>query len=117
MTLSIPLYTDYKSPYAYLVKDLAYALEDSRDIEIDWRPYTLDIPDYLGSAEVDAEGKATVVTGMTRLVEGELETLGLVLDAAGQPGLLVEGWYRRWVVTPDGEDSGSVSIDFCDCAC
>jgi 2-hydroxychromene-2-carboxylate isomerase len=56
MTVTLTLYSDYKSPYAYLVKDLAYELEDSRDVEIDWLPYTLDIPDYLGSARVDAQG-------------------------------------------------------------
>jgi 2-hydroxychromene-2-carboxylate isomerase len=56
MTVALTLYSDYKSPYAYLVKDLAYELEDSRDVAIDWRPYTLDIPDYLGSAKVDAQG-------------------------------------------------------------
>ena len=56
MTITITLYTDYKSPYAFLAKDLAYILEDQRNIKIDWLPYTLDIPDYLGSAQVDENG-------------------------------------------------------------
>jgi 2-hydroxychromene-2-carboxylate isomerase len=52
----VKLYSDYKSPYAYLAKDLAYALERDTGIAFDWLPYTLDIPSYLGSAKVDAEG-------------------------------------------------------------
>ena len=53
---TIKLYSDYKSPYAYLAKDLAYALERETGALIDWLPYTLDIPAYLGSAKVDAHG-------------------------------------------------------------
>ncbi|MEZ5726727.1 MAG: ATP-binding cassette domain-containing protein [Burkholderiaceae bacterium] len=53
---TIRVYTDYKSPYAYLAKDLAYALERDTGVMLDWLPYTLDIPAYLGSAKVDASG-------------------------------------------------------------
>ena len=44
------VYTDYKSPYAYLAKDLVYGLEDELAIRVHWLPYALDIPAYLGSA-------------------------------------------------------------------
>ena len=54
---SLALYIDYKSPYAYLAKDPAYRLAEETGIEIDWLPYILDIPAYLGSARVDAEGR------------------------------------------------------------
>ena len=53
---TIKLYSDYKSPYAYLAKDLAYELERDTGVRVDWLPYTLDIPAYLGSAKVDAHG-------------------------------------------------------------
>jgi 2-hydroxychromene-2-carboxylate isomerase len=53
----VTVYSDYKSPYAYLAKDLAYALEDEVGCRIEWLPYTLDIPSFLGSAEVDADGQ------------------------------------------------------------
>jgi 2-hydroxychromene-2-carboxylate isomerase len=49
--LTITLYTDYKSPYAYIAKAGAYALEQDFDVALDWLPYTLDIPSYLGSVE------------------------------------------------------------------
>ena len=51
------VYIDYKSPYAYLAKDPTYAIEDQLGIEIDWRPFTLDIPSYLGSARLDEQGR------------------------------------------------------------
>ena len=51
------VYIDFKSPYAYLAKDPAYSIEDELGIEIDWRPLTLDIPSYLGSARLDTQGK------------------------------------------------------------
>ena len=53
---TIKVYTDYKSPYAYLAKDFAYELERDTGARLDWLPYTLDIPAYLGSARVDANG-------------------------------------------------------------
>jgi 2-hydroxychromene-2-carboxylate isomerase len=53
---SIVAYTDYKSPYAYLAKDLIYELERDFPVRIDWLPYTLDIPSFLGSARLDERG-------------------------------------------------------------
>jgi 2-hydroxychromene-2-carboxylate isomerase len=56
---SAPLivYIDYKSPYAYLAIALTCAMADELGIAIDWRPFTLDIPSYLGSARLNKEGK------------------------------------------------------------
>ncbi len=54
---TVTVYSDYKSPYAYLAKDLAYALEAEFPGRLEWLPYVLDIPSYLGSAELDAEGR------------------------------------------------------------
>jgi 2-hydroxychromene-2-carboxylate isomerase len=34
-------------------------MAEQAGVEIDWRPFTLDIPSYLGSARLDKEGKAT----------------------------------------------------------
>ena len=56
---SAPLivYLDYKSPYAYLAIAPTYALAEALGIEIDWRPFTLDIPSYLGSAKLNHRGQ------------------------------------------------------------
>src|ERR1700735_1482304 len=53
---TIVVYTDYKSPYAYLAKDPTYELERDFPIRLEWRPYILDIPSYLGSARVNEAG-------------------------------------------------------------
>ena len=54
---TIAVYSDYKSPYAFLAKDLIYRLEAECEVRLDWLPYTLDIPSYLGSARVDERGE------------------------------------------------------------
>jgi len=53
---TIELYIDHKSPYAYLAIEPAWALERDFDVTLDWLPYTLDIADFLGSAEVGDNG-------------------------------------------------------------
>ena len=53
----VTVYIDFKSPYAYLAKDLAYDLERDFPIRVDWQPYLLDIPSFLGSAKLGPDGK------------------------------------------------------------
>ncbi|MDA1076430.1 MAG: DsbA family protein [Proteobacteria bacterium] len=55
--LPLICYIDYKSPYAFVAKDPTYALADSLGIQVDWRPITLDIPSYLGSAKLDKQDR------------------------------------------------------------
>jgi len=50
----VRIYTDYKSPYAFLAKDRVYALARDTGVTVDWRPYVLDIPQFLGSAVLAA---------------------------------------------------------------
>jgi 2-hydroxychromene-2-carboxylate isomerase len=54
--LKITVYTDYKSPYAYLANGPIFQLAEEMSVALVWRPYVLDIPKYLGSALVDAAG-------------------------------------------------------------
>jgi hypothetical protein len=54
---TVTTYIDYKSPYAYLAKDLVYELEREFPVRVDWLPYVLDIPSFLGSARVDDSGR------------------------------------------------------------
>jgi 2-hydroxychromene-2-carboxylate isomerase len=48
------VYVDIKSPYAFVAIKPTLAMADSLGIDIDWRPLTLDIPSYLGSAKKKA---------------------------------------------------------------
>jgi 2-hydroxychromene-2-carboxylate isomerase len=49
--VTVTLWSDYVSPYAFVAKAGAYALEADYDIVLLWRPYTLDIASYMGSVE------------------------------------------------------------------
>jgi len=44
------VYTDIKSPYAFVAVRPTLELESRLGVHFDWRPITLDIPSYLGSA-------------------------------------------------------------------
>jgi len=51
------VYVDIKSPYAFIAKDPTRDLARALSVSIDWRPLTLDIPSYLGSARLDNTGR------------------------------------------------------------
>ena len=51
------VYVAIKSPYAFVAKDPTRRLAEALNIRVDWRPLTLDIPSYLGSARLDDKGK------------------------------------------------------------
>jgi 2-hydroxychromene-2-carboxylate isomerase len=53
----LAVYIDLKSPYAWISVDPTRAMAREADVEIDWRPFTLDIPSYLGSAKLAGDGK------------------------------------------------------------
>ena len=55
-TQGVSIYIDFKSPYAYLAKDPAEALARDLGATLDWLPYILDIPSFLGSARLDKQG-------------------------------------------------------------
>jgi 2-hydroxychromene-2-carboxylate isomerase len=44
------VYVDIKSPYAFVALEPTFALEQRLGYSFDWRPLTLDIPSYAGSA-------------------------------------------------------------------
>ena len=51
------VYVDFKSPYAFVAVRPTREHAAELGIAIDWRPLTLDIPSYLGSARLDEQGK------------------------------------------------------------
>ena len=96
---TITVYTDYKSPYAYLAKDLAYELERDFPVRLDWRPYILDIPSYLGSARVDAAGN---VLEQSRNAHQWRRVRYSYMDCrrqARQRGLTIRGTQKIWDLT------------------
>lgn len=53
----LAVYIDLKSPYVYLALDPTRAMAAALGVAVDWRPFTLDIPSYLGSAKLDRGGR------------------------------------------------------------
>lgn len=57
MPAALTVYIDFKSPYAFLAIEPTRHLAQALGIEVDWRPFVLDIPSYLGSARLDTSGR------------------------------------------------------------
>lgn len=57
MAAPLTVYIDFKSPYAFLAVEPTRQLALELGIDVDWRPFVLDIPSYLGSARLDASGR------------------------------------------------------------
>src|SRR5262249_30149096 len=47
----VRIYTDYKSPYAFVANKRLFELEEKYGVELEWRPYTLRIPEFMGTVE------------------------------------------------------------------
>ena len=56
-TPRLTIYIDVKSPYAFVALMPTLELERDLGLLFDWKPLTLDIPSYLGSARKDDSGK------------------------------------------------------------
>src|SRR6202022_3041389 len=96
MTHNVALYIDYKRPDAYLAKDPAYELEREFGIQFTWLPYTLNIPDFLGTVEgrndhqwrrirysyADAprlaDGRGLTVRGPQKIFDSSIAAIGML---------------------------------------
>jgi 2-hydroxychromene-2-carboxylate isomerase len=47
----VRIYTDYKSPYAFIANAALFDLEQSEGVELEWLPYTLRIAEFMGTVE------------------------------------------------------------------
>jgi 2-hydroxychromene-2-carboxylate isomerase len=47
----VRIYTDYKSPYAFVANKRLFELEEKHGVELEWRPYTLRIAEFMGTVE------------------------------------------------------------------
>ncbi|MDO9442545.1 MAG: DsbA family protein [Beijerinckiaceae bacterium] len=47
----VRVYTDYKSPYAYVANKPLFQLEQRYGVTLEWRPYTLRVAEFMGSVE------------------------------------------------------------------
>ena len=90
------VYIDYKSPYAFVAKDLTYALSEQLGVAFDWRPLTLDIPSYLGSAKLNKVGKVVESTRSASQWSGVKYAYADARRYAAQQGYALRGTEKIW---------------------
>jgi 2-hydroxychromene-2-carboxylate isomerase len=97
----VRVYTDYKSPYAFVANRALFDLERSHDVELEWLPYTLRIAEYLGSVEDRsahdwrkvryaykdarrfANKQGLILKGPRRIYDGTLSSAGMLFAQRG----------------------------------
>ncbi len=90
------IYIDIKSPYAFVAIRPTLALEAELGLQFDWRPLTLDIPSYLGSAE-KKKGKVVASKGRSQRTWNAIRYS--YRDArryAERQGLILKGTEKIW---------------------
>ena len=50
-TPRVRVYTDYKSPYAFVANKRLFSLEATQGVELEWLPYTLRVAEFMGTVE------------------------------------------------------------------
>ena len=84
-------YFDYKSPYAYLAQEATLRLQAELDATIEWLPYTLDIPSFLGAAELDDSGRDVLQTRSAHQWRRVRYTYADCRREANRRGLILRG--------------------------
>jgi 2-hydroxychromene-2-carboxylate isomerase len=110
MSETLTVYIDYKSPYAYLAMEPTRALAREFSLRITWRPYSLQIQDYLGEIDtrnphqwrrvkysyMDARRMANerglIVLGPQKLFDSTVSHVGMLY--AGDDGAEVQDRYH-----------------------
>lgn len=101
MKKRVRVYTDYKSPYAFVANKALFELERRYDVELEWLPYTLRIAEYLGSVEDRsphdwrkvryaykdarrfANEQGLILKGPRRIYDGTLASAGMLFARRG----------------------------------
>ncbi len=47
----VRVYTDYKSPYAFVANKRLFELEEQHGVELEWLPYTLRVAEFMGTVD------------------------------------------------------------------
>jgi 2-hydroxychromene-2-carboxylate isomerase len=94
---SLTVYVDLKSPYAYLAIAPTRELCAARGVAIDWLPYVLDIPSYLGSARVDAATGEVIESERSEAQWRKVKYAYMdVRRQANRAGLVIRGTQKIW---------------------
>jgi len=94
-TSPLIVYVDVKSPYAFVAIQPTLTLERELGIEFDWRPLTLDIPSYLGSAR-KKDGKVVESTRSPAQWSGVKYAYRDARRYAERQGHILKGTEKIW---------------------
>ena len=90
------VYLDVKSPYAFVSVKPTLALERELELQFDWRPYTLDIPSYLGSAR-KKNGAVVESSGRSRAIWNAIRYAYMVARRYAElQGYTLKGTEKIW---------------------
>lgn len=90
------VYIDFKSPYAYLAIEPTRELGRQLGVQLDWRPFVLDIPSYLGSARLGADGSVVEQQRSAEQWSGVKYAYYDCRRYAGLAGLTIRGTEKIW---------------------
>ncbi len=94
---TLTTYIDVKSPYAYLALAPVRALCAEHGVAIDWLPYVLDIPSYLGSARLDPASGRVLESERTESQWRKVRYAYMdVRRQANRAGLVIRGTQKIW---------------------
>jgi 2-hydroxychromene-2-carboxylate isomerase len=94
---TLTVYVDLKSPYAYLALAPTRALCAQHGVALDWLPYVLDIPSYLGSARLDPETGEVLESARSEQQWRKVRYAYMdVRRQASRAGLVVRGTQKIW---------------------
>jgi 2-hydroxychromene-2-carboxylate isomerase len=92
----LAVYIDLKSPYAYLAIEPTRAMAAAAGVAIDWRPFSLDIPSYLGRATLDEKGRVASSQRSPQQWSGVRYAYMDVRRYANLTGKTVRGTQKIW---------------------
>jgi 2-hydroxychromene-2-carboxylate isomerase len=94
---TLTIYIDVKSPYAFLALAPARALCAEHGVALDWLPYVLDIPSYLGSARLDPASGRVLESERTESQWRKVRYAYMdVRRQANRAGLVIRGTQKIW---------------------
>jgi 2-hydroxychromene-2-carboxylate isomerase len=96
MDNALTVYIDFKSPYAYLAVEPTRRLARDLGIEIDWRPFVLDIPSYLGSARLGKSGEVAAASRSKEQWSGVKYAYYDCRRYANLRGMTIRGTVKIW---------------------
>ena len=96
MPSPLVVYIDFKSPYAYLAIEPTRRVGRELGIEIDWQPFVLDIPSYLGSSRLKKSGEVAEHSRSEEQWSGVKYAYYDCRRYANLRGLTVRGTVKIW---------------------